>query len=101
MEYVNFEPTAKVASAGALTLKLDGLADPPGVPALPPPPPQAAVKRVSKLTIRRLKKRFMLRSNSMVVAAGPGRPKKTAWLNSSYTTVCTLCPAKSVAAQQP
>jgi hypothetical protein len=71
MEYVNFDPTAKVASAGAFTLKLEGLADPPGVPALPPPPPQAVIKKANKVTIRRLKKRFMLRSNSIVVAAGP------------------------------
>jgi hypothetical protein len=64
MEYVTFWPTAKVASVGAFTMKLAGFAEPPGVPALPPPPPHAAIKIAKKLVIRRLKKRFMLRSNS-------------------------------------
>jgi hypothetical protein len=54
---------------GALTLKLLGFAEPPGVPALPPPPPQAAIRIAKKLVIRRLKKRFMLRSNSKYVEA--------------------------------
>jgi hypothetical protein len=54
IEYETFCPTAKVTVAGALTTKLEGLADPTGVPALPPPPPHAVSQSDTITNIKRL-----------------------------------------------